>query len=64
MLKTMDSHVIPAEAGIQWCTTGSALPVVGFRVEPGMTESDGVFRFILAGYECRKPKFTREVLLK
>ena len=43
MLKTMDSHVIPAEAGIQWGTTG-------FRVKPGMTESDVSFRFILTDY--------------
>ena len=33
MQKTVDSHVIPAEAGIQLCATGSALPVVGFRVK-------------------------------
>ena len=33
MKKTMDSHVIPAKAGIQERTTGSALPVVGFRVK-------------------------------
>ena len=50
MLKTMDSHVIPAEAGIQWSTAGSALPLVGFRVKPGMTESDVSFRFISTDY--------------
>ena len=43
MKKTMDSHVIPAKAGIQSRTAG-------FRVKPGMTESDESFRFMLTDY--------------
>ena len=50
MKKTMDSHVIPAKAGIQSRTAGPALPEVGFRVKPGMMESDRSFWFMLTDY--------------